>query len=166
VKDPDFYEVAYGLATVLLNRLKQNDALALEMVLTSDLRRLRSKGYNVDRILRQKEYETRLAEEERRNQAAEDERRKAEQQRLAEEQRQLALGAPPPYEVATPARARPPSNQIQQATPNGLPMPGAFFDSPQEQDDHQPPVLPPPSSGNPLQELMASAPEWARNIGT
>lgn len=165
VREPDFYEVAYCLASVLLNRLKQNDALALEMVLTSDLRRLRSKGYNVDRILRQKEYETRLAEEERRKQAAEDERRKAEQQRLAEEQRQLALGAPPPYEITTPARARPPSNQIQQATPNGLPMPGAFFDSPQEHDNHEPPALPPPSSGNPFQELMSSAPEWARNIG-
>lgn len=161
VRDPDLYEVAYWIAGVLLSRLRQNDVLALEMVLQADLRRLRSKGYNVDRILRQKEHETKLAEEERKKQAAEEERRKAEQEQLAEQERQLALGAPPPYEVATPARARPTSNHIQQ---NGPHVPGAFLDSP-DQDAHQLPSLPPPSSGNALQELMSSAPEWVRNIG-
>jgi len=164
VRDPDLYEVAYWIAGLLLNRLKQNDALALEMVLSSDLRRLRSKGYNVDRILRQKEYETKLAEEERKKQAAEEEKRKAEQRQLAEQEKQLPLGPPPPYEVATPARARPQSIEGQQPTPNGPRMPGEFFDSPQDQEKHQSSALPPPT-GNSLQELMSSAPEWARNIG-
>jgi hypothetical protein len=160
VKDPDLYEVAYWIAGQLLNRRKQNDILALEMVLSSDLRRLRSKGYNVDRILRQKEYETRLAEEERKKQAAEEEKLRSEQKRLFEKETNLA--PPPPYEVATPARDKQPTTNGQHATPIGTNMPGSFFDSPQELENNH------TLSGtgeNPFQNFLSSAPEWARQIG-
>lgn len=159
VKEPDLYEVAYWIAGQLLNRRKQNDILALEMVLSSDLRRLRSKGYNVDRILRQKEYETKLAEEERKRQAAEEEKLRWEQKHLSEKETNPVL---PPYEVATPARDGRPTTNGQLATPNGPNMPGAFFESPQDlENDH---AL---TSGgeNPLQNFLSSAPEWARQIG-
>lgn len=158
VKDPDLYEVAYWITGQLLNRRKQNDILALEMVLSSDLRRLRSKGYNVDRILRQKEYETRLAEEERKKQAAEEEKLRSGKKRLSEKETNLD---PPPYEVATPARDKPPTTDGQHATPIGPNMPGAFFDSPQElANNHTLAGI----GENSLQNFLSSAPEWARQI--
>ncbi len=158
VKDPDLYEVAYWIAGQLLNRRKQNDILALEMVLSSDLRRLRSKGYNVDRILWKKEYETKLAEEERKKQAAEEEKLRAEQKRLSEKERSLP---PPPYEAATPARDTPPTINGQHATPIGPNMPGSFFDSPQELENNHALAA---AGENPLQNFLSSAPEWARQI--
>jgi len=160
VKDPDLYEVAYWITGQLLNRRKQNDILALEMVLSSDLRRLRIKGYNVDRILRQKEYETKLAEEERKKQAAEEEKLRLEQNRLSEKETNPA--PPPPYEVATPARDKRPTINGQHATPIGPSMPGAFFDSPQEFENKHALAG---TGENSLQNFLSSAPEWARQIG-
>jgi len=70
----DLYEVSRAIMSVLLKRPRQQDFLALETILDSDLRRLKAKGYNVDRILRAKAAESRIAESER--QKREDEQRK------------------------------------------------------------------------------------------
>ncbi|GAM86174.1 hypothetical protein ANO11243_041850 [Dothideomycetidae sp. 11243] len=119
---PDLYEVSRALMSLMLKRPKQQDFLALEMIMQSDLRRLKTKGYNVDRILRQKAAEARIAEVERQKQLQE------EQERLRNEElayndmqtKQLALPTPVPVPVAgkedVPDRTRS--------------IPGAFESSP------------------------------------
>jgi hypothetical protein len=114
---PDFYEVARAIMSLLLKRPKQQDFLALEMILESDLRRLKTKGYNVDRILRQKAAESRVAENQRQQQMEQEQKRIAEQE--AEwniQQQSRAIDAP----------------QALQPTPDKpKPMPGAFDASPE-----------------------------------
>jgi len=93
----------------------------LEMVLASDLRRLRSKGYNVDRILRQQAYQKRIMEEERRKQQAEQEqqeknRRKSEKQ--MEAQGLTTVAPPPPYDEQPLEEPKSPIRSPK--------MPGAF----------------------------------------
>ncbi len=104
----DLYEVSSELVRLLITRPKRNDAIALERILTEPLRRLQQKGINVERILRRKEHEARIAKQ------VEQEREEEEQQRLAEQAKSGRMNgghqedAPP----ATPDKA----NQ----------MPGAF----------------------------------------
>ncbi|KAJ9666060.1 hypothetical protein H2201_003738 [Coniosporium apollinis] len=136
-RSPDLYEVSQQLVAVLISRPKQHDALALETIMSNDLRRLRTKGYNVDRILRQKEYENRIAEQQR--QAYEDEQRKEKQKE--EEQKSLAQQAKKAGAVAAGAVAhRDPSSEYEDDVRNNVrpspiateKMPGAFGpDSPQ-----------------------------------
>ncbi|QDS76721.1 hypothetical protein FKW77_001035 [Venturia effusa] len=126
-RDPEWYEISTQIVRLLLNRPKQNDTLALESVLNSDLKRLRMKGYNVDRILRVKAYETRLAEEEKRKREVEEAKRRDE-----EKKRAAAAGHgldPPPSYEATP---RKPKDTRAQVTETPMPtMPGGFgSDSP------------------------------------
>lgn len=111
---PDFYEVARAIMSLLLKRPKQQDFLALEMILDSDLRRLKTKGYNVDRILRQKAAENRLAENKR-------------QQQIEEEQKRIAE-----REAEWNAQQQSKAIDIPQATPEKpKPVPGAFEASPE-----------------------------------
>ncbi|KAI4836188.1 hypothetical protein E4T45_09868, partial [Aureobasidium sp. EXF-8846] len=111
---PDFYEVARAIMSLLLKRPKQQDFLALEMILESDLRRLKTKGYNVDRILRQKAAENRMAENKR-------------QQQIEEEQKKIAE-----REVEWNAQQQPRAIEAPQATPEKVkPIPGAFDASPE-----------------------------------
>ncbi|KAF9650775.1 hypothetical protein BDM02DRAFT_3140374 [Thelephora ganbajun] len=49
----DMYEVATSLHRLLFDTYKVNDALLFMMLLSMDLRSLRRRGYNVDRILKQ-----------------------------------------------------------------------------------------------------------------
>jgi hypothetical protein len=127
---PDLYEVSRVVVPRLLSRHKQTDVLALEMVLGSDLRRLRSKGYNIDRILRQEAIETRMAEEERRKQRDHEKQRDEKQREHAREQaRETNQIAPPPAYIESPARDVPK-------------MPGAFEHSP-----------PPPPPKEPVQDV-------------
>jgi hypothetical protein len=49
-KDPDLYEISSSVVKLLLSRPKQHDTLALEMVLGSDLRGLRTKGYAISHL--------------------------------------------------------------------------------------------------------------------
>ena len=64
----DFFEVAQGLMSLLLKRPKIQQTMILEMLLETDLVKLRARGYNVERILRQKRNEARMAEEQRKKQ--------------------------------------------------------------------------------------------------
>ncbi|KAG9995060.1 hypothetical protein KCU78_g18125, partial [Aureobasidium melanogenum] len=84
------------------------------MILDSDLRRLKTKGYNVDRILRQKAAENRLAENKRQQQIEEEQKRIAEREAEWNAQQQSkAIDVP----QATPERPKP--------------IPGAFEASPE-----------------------------------
>lgn len=122
----DLFEVSRVLTGLLLKRPKQQDLLAFETIMESDLRRLKTKGYNVDRILRQKAAESRIADSER-------QQREEEQRRLIEAEsatrpaqapaaRALQAGAP-----QQPQLDAPPQTPKQQQ----LDMPGAFNDSPE-----------------------------------
>jgi hypothetical protein len=145
---PDPYEISSWIVRLLLKRPKQRDTLALEMVLSSDLRRLRTKGYNVDRILRQKAYETRMAEEGRRKQQLEEERQ-AEDRRLTENERAIGNNGvlPPSYEAAAAADSSP----INPHT-----MPGGFEpDSPTQ----------PQSMKKKGKNLMSNISEWSKQLG-
>ncbi|KAK4179518.1 hypothetical protein QBC36DRAFT_72684 [Triangularia setosa] len=118
---PDMYQVGQAICQLLLNRPNQSAYFFFEPFLKLGLLQLRDRGYNVDRILRAKAAEARIAEEERRK-ALEAEQSKIREREQEWEQSRAAEAAH--QEVKTPTRDR---------------MPGAFHDSPE--DEH---TLPPP----------------------
>ncbi|KAI9067076.1 hypothetical protein FKP32DRAFT_1644765 [Trametes sanguinea] len=59
----DMYEVATSMCRLLFESPKVNDALLFMTILSTDLRALRRRGYNVDRILRQQRADRLAAEE-------------------------------------------------------------------------------------------------------
>ncbi|OAX38848.1 hypothetical protein K503DRAFT_131582 [Rhizopogon vinicolor AM-OR11-026] len=61
----DMYEVATSLCRLLFETVKVNDALLFMTILSTDLKALKRRGYNVDKILRQQQNERRLVEETR-----------------------------------------------------------------------------------------------------
>ena len=70
----DMYQVSQALVPVLLHRSKPQSIFMLEMILESSLSKLRSRGYNVARLLNQRETEARIAEEVRKRQVEEEQR--------------------------------------------------------------------------------------------
>ncbi|KAF5703716.1 NADH2 dehydrogenase [Fusarium globosum] len=113
---PDMYQVGQAICQMLLNRPNQQAYLFFEPFLTLDLYGLRNRGYNVDRILRAKAAEARIAEEER---------RKA----LEEEQRQIKEREEQWGAEAKAAEAAREATRIPE--PLGPTMPGSW-DSPEE----------------------------------
>jgi hypothetical protein len=108
----DLYEVSTELVRQLIHRPKQNDAIALERILTESLRRLQAKGINVERILRKKEFEARIAKQQELE-------REYEEQQLAVEQAKSG-----PSDKGHQIEERPPSpGPTPEKTRN---MPGAF----------------------------------------
>ncbi|EIW60639.1 uncharacterized protein TRAVEDRAFT_119941 [Trametes versicolor FP-101664 SS1] len=59
----DMYEVSTSMCRLLFDAPKVNDALLFMTILSTDLRALRRRGYNVDRILRQQKADRQAAEE-------------------------------------------------------------------------------------------------------
>jgi hypothetical protein len=111
----DLYEVSKELVRLLVLRPKQNDTIALERILTEPLRRLQQKGINVERILRRKEHEARIAKQQELEQEHEERERAAAQAKSAVVKAGDTENVPPP---ATPEKA---NN-----------MPGAFGNSPEQ----------------------------------
>ncbi|KAF2216254.1 hypothetical protein CERZMDRAFT_33738 [Cercospora zeae-maydis SCOH1-5] len=120
----DLYEVSRAVGPLLLKRPRQQDFLALETILESDLRRLKIKGYNVDRILRQKAAESRIAQSEK--QKREEERRRlAEAESQSEQQQQAQMTQQAPAAKSTAVTQR----ELQPESPDRtLSMPGSFHD--------------------------------------
>lgn len=104
----DFYEISQALSHLILTRPKLHSPLTLEMLLKTDLLELRGRGYNVERILKQKAQEARIAED-RRQQQLEEERRHLQEKEEA---------------LAKEAKNQAPEKQ------GPAPMPGVFPDSP------------------------------------
>ncbi|KAF7547188.1 hypothetical protein G7046_g9076 [Stylonectria norvegica] len=71
---PDMYQIGQAICQMLLSRPNQQAYLFFEPFLTLDLYGLRARGYNVDRILRAKAAEARIADEERRKALEEEQR--------------------------------------------------------------------------------------------
>ncbi|KAK3902827.1 hypothetical protein C8A05DRAFT_15158 [Staphylotrichum tortipilum] len=121
-KKPDMYQVGQAICQLLLYRPNQQAYTYFEPFLKLGLLDLRARGYNVDRILRAKAAEARLAEEERRKALEE------EQKKIQEREKEWAAQTTSGQEVAmTPERSRDR-------------MPGSFDDSPPLAT----PALPPP----------------------
>ena len=106
-KGYDMLEVSQALVPVLLQRSKPQYIFMLEMILESSLQKLRSRGYNVGRIMQQKETEARIADEALKQQQEEQQREIREREAAWKE-----------AHVASAAKAQ------QNA------MPGIFPDSP------------------------------------
>lgn len=126
----DLYEVSRAIMSLLLKRPRQQDYLALEILMESDLRRLKTKGYNVDRILRQKAAEGRIAESERQRREEEEQRKQVEVERASRPEGTVNGIAPPP--------PPPPQHEQKQIEPSSdspdrsLTMPGSFAESPEQ----------------------------------
>jgi hypothetical protein len=118
---PDMYQVGQAVCQLLLNRPSQQAYFFFEPFLKLDLLDLRGRGYNVDRILRAKAAEARIAEEERRKAL------EAEQQNIVEREKEWAQQT---------NAAGTTSGRDLMKTPKSNRMPGGFVDSPEE--DHLP----------------------------
>lgn len=73
-KGYDMLEVSQALVPVMLQRSKPQYIFMLEMILESSLQKLRSRGYNVGRIMQQKQTEARIADEALKQQQEEQQR--------------------------------------------------------------------------------------------
>jgi hypothetical protein len=122
---PDMYQVGQAICQLLLNRPNQQAYFFFEPFLKLGLLDLRARGYNVDRILRAKAAEARVAEEERRKAL------EAEQKKIQEREKEWAAQTQR-QDVKTPERVRDR-------------MPGGFDESP----DHATPALPAPQNQPP-----------------
>jgi hypothetical protein len=122
---PDMYQVGQAICQLLLNRPNQQAYFFFEPFLKLGLLDLRARGYNVDRILRAKAAEARVAEEERRKAL------EAEQKKIQEREKEWAAQTQR-QDVKTPERVRDR-------------MPGGFDESP----DHAAPALPAPQNQPP-----------------
>ncbi|PTB69328.1 hypothetical protein BBK36DRAFT_1186788 [Trichoderma citrinoviride] len=117
---PDMYQVGQAICQMLLDRPNQQAYLFFEPFLTLDLYGLRSRGYNVDRILRAKAAEARIAEEERRKALEEEQRQIREREQNWAQQAQDASKTQQLPQAAEAAREAPRSpNSPQQSMPGG-----------------------------------------------
>ena len=99
----DLFDISQALIHLILHRPKPQQAMMLDMLLSTDLPKLKRRGYNVDRILRLKAAEARVAEDQRKAQL------EAEQQKIKDQE----------------AAWHEDQRRQQQ-----MPMPGVFPDSP------------------------------------
>ena len=117
----DTYQISLAICPILLERPHQQSYLTFETFLNLNLYELRSRGYNVERILRAKAAEARIAEEERRKQL---ETEQAQVREKEEEWRQQ-------NQALVPAAAREDGRKSIQPA-----MPGAFgSDSPENSSE-------------------------------
>lgn len=128
----DLYEVSRAIMCLLLKRPKQQDFLALETIMESDLRRLKVKGYNVDRILRQKAAESRVAENQRQKEMEEEQKRIVEQEKAWQASQAQAVGLPRDTSAQTPERPRAIPGAFDTSPEGAAPIPqrpkaGGFF---------------------------------------
>ena len=135
---PDMYQVGQAICQLLLNRPNQHAYFFFEPFLKLGLLELRARGYNVDRILRAKAAEARLAEEERRKAL------EAEQRRIEEREREWAAQT----RAAEAARAGVETPERERER-----MPGGFDLSP-EDDSHT--QLQPPETQRPRRGLFST----------
>lgn len=130
---PDMYQVGQAICQLILHRPSQQAYFFFEPFLKLDLLDLRARGYNVDRILRAKAAEARIAEEERRKALD------AEQARIREREQDFIN-----QNQATNASAAVTAREQNRTPPPR--MPGGFH-SPDDDDVSPPPPRPLESGG-------------------
>jgi hypothetical protein len=116
----DLYEISQSLVHLILKRPKLHSTLTLEMLLKTDLLELRARGYNVERILRQKAQEARIAEDKR--------QKRLEEERRILQEREAAWAAGQAQRDSQQAEQESAQAQAQAQAQNA--MPGVFPESP------------------------------------
>ncbi|PQE13838.1 hypothetical protein CJF30_00006653 [Rutstroemia sp. NJR-2017a BBW] len=133
----DTYQISQAMCKHLLDRPQQQSYLTFETFLTLSLYQLRSRGYNVERILRAKAAEARIAEAERERQLeAEQQHIKEQEENWRQQQQQQQQQTP-----AIAAAARDESRRDSQI----VSMPGGF--GPDSPENSPPPARKPKSRG-------------------
>jgi Protein of unknown function (DUF3684) len=89
----DWYHISQALVSQLLTRPNNQATTLFEFLLNSDLRDLKRRGFNVDRILRAQAAEARIAEDERQKQLEEEIRIAREQEEQWRQSQTVALAA-------------------------------------------------------------------------
>lgn len=126
---PDMYQIAQALCPVLLKKHGQQSYIFFEPFLTLDLLGLRSRGYNVERILRAKEAEARVAEEERRKALEEEQQRIREREsNWAKSQSEIAASAREEQRIKEMEEHGDAQRRSKKQRESLLPMPGSFGD--------------------------------------
>ncbi|KAJ5033403.1 uncharacterized protein L3040_008520 [Drepanopeziza brunnea f. sp. 'multigermtubi'] len=87
----DTYQISQAVCKLLLDRPNQSTYLTFEQFLNLSLHQLRARGYNVERILRAKAAEQRMAEEDRKKQMAIEQQQIKEQEALWQKQNQSQM---------------------------------------------------------------------------
>ncbi|KAJ6593724.1 hypothetical protein B0H19DRAFT_1091788 [Mycena capillaripes] len=135
----DMYEVATSLNRLLFDSPKTNDALLFMTILSTDLKSLKRRGYNVDRILRQQN---------------------ALRQAAAEEAKARAqLMSKPPVPPSMPTYTTTDVPLPEKSGPPAIPPPESRPGPP-------PPPPPPESKGRPSSGVMNSFQQLKRKINT
>ena len=126
----DMFEVSQALVPVLLQRSKPEALFMLEMILESSLQKLRSRGYNVTRLLNQKETEARIAEEARKKQLEEEQQEMRIRQEDWEKKRAKKAAEPVlmPGDFPDSPDGKRPSNSRHGETEALPPPPRGFLD--------------------------------------
>lgn len=132
---PDMYQVGQAICQLLLTRPSQQAYFFFEPFLKLELLDLRSRGYNVDRILRAKAAEARIAEEERRKAL------EAEQQKIKEREQEWMR-----HTQETETAAVRETSVAKTPEPKAR-MPGSFGDSPEDKEAAILPNRPKPKIG-------------------
>ncbi|RPA73228.1 hypothetical protein BJ508DRAFT_419112 [Ascobolus immersus RN42] len=130
--NPDFFHVSEALVNSLLKRPKSSSAFMLTNFFTTDLMTLRQRGINVDRILKARKEEARLAEEARLKENAKQRQadaEAAEQRYKAEQEKARQLEYSRQLEEKR-LKEQGPRDGGRPSIEGGAPMPGAFQDSP------------------------------------
>lgn len=127
--DYDVWQVSQAIVSITIDRGRTQTIMIFEMFLTTSLYKLRARGYNVDRVLRRKAAEARVAELDR-------QRREEEERKILEEAQRQQFSSASPTEL---------DNNIKEE--NGRPLvPGAFQDSPDRPRPPQDLAAQPPSN--------------------
>lgn len=152
-KSYDFWQVAEAISGLMLLRPKSQQIMLFETFLITPLLKLRSRGYNVDRILRKR------AMEERRLAQAEQKRQDDAKLKQPQIEHDTVPDRPRSTRPVPPTvNALEPDNDIKQPqpqqaqTPKQLSMPGAFQDTPL----HVPSITQPPSRPETPKGLLSS----------
>ncbi|KAH8652534.1 hypothetical protein BX600DRAFT_386593 [Xylariales sp. PMI_506] len=143
---PDMYQVGQAICSLILNRPSQQAYTYFEPFLKLELLELRARGYNVDRILRVKAAEARIAEEEKRKALEAEQRQRQLHEREQQQIREQAQGV----EAAGPVVNTPQRDKTRAPI-----MPGSF-DTPES----------PPEASSNHDSLQASStgPNWGKNL--
>ncbi|SPN97592.1 related to NUO-14 NADH2 dehydrogenase (ubiquinone) 14K chain [Cephalotrichum gorgonifer] len=140
----DMYQIGQAMCPVLLKRHSQQSYLFFEPFLTLDLLGLRSRGYNVERILRAKEAQARVAEEER--------RKVLEEERKRIREREAEWVKSQNETIAATAREEERGKELKKQRDSLPAMPGAFGND--DDDDGTSPNLPWVKKGRGLFESL------------
>ncbi|KAL9088260.1 MAG: hypothetical protein Q9159_003172 [Coniocarpon cinnabarinum] len=130
----DVWQVSQEIVGLLVGKSKTQNIFVFEMFLSTSLYKLKSRGYDVDRVLKRKQREARAAELEKQRQVEED--RKRVQQRQ-EEMALVDRARPSKLQDSHPDETFHDADDSAQSSNDKIAMPGAFDNSPDRTQQQQ-----------------------------